>query len=236
MLHDFTFNGRSAAEMSIYIGNKSGFDIPKRSVEKVSVPGRNGDIIIDNGCYENIKITYHALLDSRSRKFGNQAEHLRKVKAWLSGGFGRYCRLSDTYDNEAFRLGAFVDVVNIKRLDDNFAECDIAFDCVPLRYLYSGENPVAMTEDGSIYNPTDITAKPIIKINAEGSVTLSVNGKEISINDISNSVTLDCAQLRAIDVDNYKVRGIFPEFAAGNNDISFSGATSIEIIPRWCCL
>lgn len=236
MLHEFTYNGKSSREMGIYIGNKSGLDMARRSTEKIDVPGRNGAVIIDNGSYENMTITYHALLDHR--EFSSAAEHLRKVKLWLSGNLGAYGRLTDTYDVDVYRMAAYIDLLNIKRQNRDFCECDIKFDTKPLRYLKSGDRTVRLSGSTALYNPTNQPAKPLIDVYGSGDITMDVNGRAYTLKGLTGHMMIDCEEMIAYDGVtslNRKISG-FPELRAGNNTISVSGALTAEIIPRWASL
>ena len=57
-----TFDGVSLKDFGVYINGNQTYNAPARSRTYVSVPGRNGDLIIDNGRYENTELVYHAFI------------------------------------------------------------------------------------------------------------------------------------------------------------------------------
>ena len=57
-----TFAGRSSEDFKAHISGSGTFVSPTRDVESIAVPGRNGDLHIDQGRYENINITYPAFI------------------------------------------------------------------------------------------------------------------------------------------------------------------------------
>ena len=54
----FTFNGVSSATFGLLVSNITNFGAPARVVEKVQVPYRNGDLLLDTGTYNNYIVTY----------------------------------------------------------------------------------------------------------------------------------------------------------------------------------
>lgn len=113
---------------------------------------------------------------------------------------------------------------------------EITFDCMPQRFLVSGEQEQAVASGGILYNPTDQNALPLITITGSGSGTLTVNGTAYTISSISTSVTLDCETLRAYSGTTPKDSTVsgFPVLVPGVNTISFSsGITAVTIRPRW---
>ena len=57
-MNSFTFNGISSADMGLIVENKDIYSLPARDISLVSVPGRNGDVIIDNNRWQNVTISY----------------------------------------------------------------------------------------------------------------------------------------------------------------------------------
>ena len=58
MIHDFSFNGKSLFDFGVIVTNSPEWVVPQRDVTSVSIPGRSGDLIIDNGRYNNLSIPY----------------------------------------------------------------------------------------------------------------------------------------------------------------------------------
>lgn len=152
------FDGESAAAHGLMISGSGTFDAAERDVEMVSIPGRSGDLIVDNGRYKNIPVSYPA---SISTDFPGRAEGIR---AWLGSKIG-YCRLEDDYDPDHFRLGRFQGPL---RFTPGFlnrtAECTLTFDCKPQRFLKSGERSIPVTNGMVLQNPTGFPALPLIEV------------------------------------------------------------------------
>ena len=58
----FVYNGVSSLDMGLRIESKNVFSAPEYDVTFQSIPGRNGDLILPNGRYPNVQVTYSCLL------------------------------------------------------------------------------------------------------------------------------------------------------------------------------
>lgn len=106
----------------------------------------------------------------------------------------------------------------------------------------SAENTVDVTyeslENGCIYNPTEFTALPLIRVYGTAAGTLTVGNTVVKIKSITEYVDLDCElqdAFKGITNCNGNVYAPdFPTLPPGGTGISFSGGiTKIEIKPRW---
>lgn len=52
-----TFNGKNIADFSAFWDGSKLFDTPEKDVEFISVVGRNGDLSVSNGRFNNLEIT-----------------------------------------------------------------------------------------------------------------------------------------------------------------------------------
>lgn len=167
----FWFDGRSAAEFGISISGSETFNAAERDVETVSIPGRNGDLIVDKGRYKNVPVSYPA---SICDDFAANAEAAR---AWLGSRVG-YCRLEDDYDPEHFRLARFQGPLSFTPgFLNKTAEATIRFDCKPQRFLKSGDEPIPLELNGvtTVSNFTAFPAKPLIKVKCSEDFTVTID-------------------------------------------------------------
>ena len=54
----FTFDGIDSKKYGVYITGEAVYNAPERDVEVISIPGRNGAYLLDNGRFSNITVTY----------------------------------------------------------------------------------------------------------------------------------------------------------------------------------
>lgn len=186
MQNSIIFGGIDSADFGIYIGGEGTFDAPKRDVEMISIPGRNGAFALDKGRFENIKVTYSAFNHEPDlATFSAQLEGFRNAICSQKG----YQRLTDTFHPDEYRMAAYIDGLEIKPIEYNTAATfDIIFDCKPQRYLLSGEEAIDVSSGDTITNPTLFEAAPMLEV--EGYGTIAFNGYEI---ELENAVMGDLA-------------------------------------------
>jgi len=139
----------------IYVDAAISFNKPAKRVSTYSVPGRNGDLVIDEGTFDNVLITYPVFEKST---FPTEFDEIVNYLASLEG----YQKIECSNDPQHYRLGRFVVPQNptAKRLNrDGYWQ--LSFDCKPQRWLLSGE------EDTEIdANPIDEYSGDIVSIDA----------------------------------------------------------------------
>lgn len=232
MLSDFTFNGTNSTEFGLYIKNKSVHKSAARKLSFEFVPGRDGDIIQDEGGYENIEITYNVRTPEYVSKIDDIANWLSPIT---------YCRLLDSDDASKYRLGVCTSGVEWEHAGQGFGDCSLTFNCKPYRYLISGQDTVTLTAAGTLTNPTSYKSLPYIKITGSGNVTLAINSNSYLLTSISPNIEIDSEMMnvyRGTTLLNSKASfDEFPVLSPGSNSISWTGTvTKVEIIPRWRCL
>lgn len=161
----FTFNGVSSLTKGLYVSGSGTFNAPEKDYEVVSVPGRSGDLLIDNERFKNVDLVYPAII------FENYLASTSNIRNWLLSADG-YCRLEDTYHTDEFRLAYFVGPIDIETLLLQAGECEVTFKCKPQRYLKTGETiytPYDTEESLTttpfyINNPTSFPSRPIVYI------------------------------------------------------------------------
>lgn len=231
MINFIVFNGQKLKDYGVFISGEAVFDAPKRDTTSVKVPGRNGELTLDNGRYENITIKYPAFI---VRSFKERISELRNFVLSQSG----YQRLEDTYHPDEFRLAKWESDFSVKPDEALLAgEFDLKFNCYPQRFLKSGENAIEITSATTIINEQMTTALPLIR--AYGTGTFTINGVTVQITSASSYTDIDCdlqecfKDTLSINCNGNVVLTTFPELQPGENTISMSGITKLEITPRW---
>lgn len=230
LMNEFIFNGQKSSDYGIYISGSGTFDFPERDIEKVSVEGRNGDLIIDNGRFKNISLTYPAFIRQNFKK------NVDGARMWLLADSG-YHKLEDTYHPEIFRMARFSSPTNFTTRFLNLSgECELVFDCKPQRFLKSGNVPIESTGKITLINPTIYEALPIIRVYGS-SGTLMVGNNIIQLPKINEYMDIDSEIQNAYKGTvncNSDMIGDFPSLKAGETGISFEGNIDrIQIVPRW---
>lgn len=241
-LESFTYDEINSLDYGMYVTQKTVWDAPKRVVSMIQVAGRNGDLTIDEGKYENVRVRYTLKCNATTKD-----EFAEKVKAFRNELCSRtgYNRLTDTYNQDEYRMGVFITEFSVTGQFNNTAGVfDIEFNCKPQRFLISGELQTSInTSPATITNPTNFSAKPLISFTGTG--TLGIGDWILTITGLSSQVLyIDCDMMEVykntggiIEGANSLVsinKNTFPKLVPGMNNITkTSGLTNLKITPRW---
>lgn len=233
------FNGISSRDVGIEVETFPTYDVPEREYEAIHVPGRNGDVIIDNGTYKNIQRSYYVSIATYSLSYHQK---LASVAKWLHSSSG-YARLEDSYEPDFYRQAYYKEKVNFENLFNEAGRATINFECKPQKFFKSGEIAIEFTSAGSIQNGTVNIALPKIEVitdNTQGEI--NIGGIRISIAaNAGTSIIIDSELQDAYNNQNVNKNlsitltdGEFPVLKPGKNTISFSGGVQrVLITPRW---
>lgn len=108
MIHYLTFAGKSSRDFGVFISGAKTFGSGTRDFEQISIPGRNGDLLFDNGRFKNVKVSYEAYI---VRDFNT---NYNAFNSWLMSQKG-YARLEDTYQPDFYRLAFSLQVSSLSR-------------------------------------------------------------------------------------------------------------------------
>lgn len=127
------FNGVDLGkECDMFVLGKGAFGAPSRDVTQIHVPGRNGDILVDNGGWNNVDVTY-----SSCCILSNFRENVAKLRGYLLANPG-YHELTDPYNPDEVRYaefrGPFTPEAFTSR-GNNAGMFDLTFNCKPQRFL-----------------------------------------------------------------------------------------------------
>lgn len=152
------FNGINTSAYGIRISGERTFGAPERDETVISVPGKNGDVILDNGRWKNRTVVYECSITEDFEL------NFNSFRAAIMASQG-YQRLEDTYHPEEFYIarvsGALEPDVNIQM---NAGRFTLTFDRKPQRYLKRGEPEVSGVSPLYIFNPTLYASRPIIRV------------------------------------------------------------------------
>lgn len=232
MNHFLTFDGKSTKDFGVYLIGNAVYNAPGREYEKVSVPGRNGDLLIDNGRYSNLELEYNIII------YENFTKNIRGLRNYLASKNG-YFRLEDTYNPSEYRIAKYSNGLELENVrPGDIGTALIYFDCKPQRFLKSGEKAYTFTSNGTIKNPTLMDAKPLVRVYGEGEV--SIGAQTITITTADSYTDIDCelqdAFMGSVNCNpNIQLTsGDFFVLLPGDNGITLgTGITKVEIIPRW---
>lgn len=237
--NSFTYDTINSSDYGVYISGDAVFDAPVAAYEMISIPGRSGDLAIYSGRYENIEVSYPAFI------YKDFKENIRDLRSALMSRHG-YQRISDTYHPDEFRLGVYqggLEVTPAAYLTEG--DFEVVFNCKPQRFLTSGESEVIFTQNGTITNPTEFDAKPLITSFGPGTIGIgnqtivvggSYSGRIYIDTDIMDAWTLSGTTKVPYNHNIIYSGNNPPVLPPGESGISVSGMSEVRITPRWYTL
>ena len=235
----FYFDNESSKDYGLYISGNNTFSGPEMNIEKVSIPGRSGDLFISGDSYKNCDYSYSAFVES---VYGQRRleEKIADIRSWLLSKKG-YKRLEDDYHRDEYRLAMFKGSVNFSTIYFQAGGITITFDCKPQRFLKLGEKPLTYTAGTvTLINPTKFTANPLISVTGTAG-TLTVNSKRVQLLETSG-ITIDSEVEQAYTGTTFKndkvklLDNVFPKLVPGLNTIVVPTGMTITLTPRWYIL
>ena len=160
------FNGISSKDVGIEVETYPRYEIPEKNVTTYEIPGRNGNIVVDNGTFKNAITSYDVSFLTEDGEYNSQ---IHKIAAWLYSPSG-YAILEDSYDIEHYRMARISSSTDFENLFNKAGKATLEFDCKPQRFLKDGDKSrIIKTEinaviSSKLHNPTLFNSNPIIKI------------------------------------------------------------------------
>ncbi len=229
-----TWAGHRSDEFGVIVETVPMQNHPARKMEVVSVPGRNGDLLIPENAWENYEQEYDIFAGDAD---DTAPAAFLDVASWLYGPQG-YAILEDSFSPGYFRMAHFDGPFDVEFNLTRVGRTRIAFNCKPQRFLNSGMTVITLDASGSVTNPTGFTARPNIRIYGTGSVGIGSETIRISEHPYPY-IDVDCesmdARYFANNCNGYvSVTGSeFPTLPAGATGIVLVGVTRVDIQPRW---
>lgn len=213
---------------------------PSKKLEFIDIEGRrNGSLTIDKG-YEDFTLTLECVLVPEEGE--EMVDLARRAKKYLLSGSN--CKLYTNEDADFYLIGTYSSSIDIEEAIENFGLFQAQFRCKPYRFS-NNETNVEITEQNTVINNQYYETSPIIEVVGSGDITIKINSQELILQDIEESITIDCDKMNAERVgstgelinQNQKMFSDFPVLEEGENIISWtlgtgSTLTSITISFR----
>ena len=117
----FTINNKTNKDFNFKVKASNHLIKPKKKLEFISIPGRTGDLILDEGARENFNLVIEGYIDARKTNLKTLCDSLDN---WLNSTTG--------YQNITFDDGTVLKAVLISEIDPvevvkNFGELTLEF-------------------------------------------------------------------------------------------------------------
>lgn len=224
----FIFKNIDSRNMNIICRGPAPLIKPEERVDHIQIPGRSGDLTelqgvdIYNPYIQTIGISVVG------------GDNVPAVCRWLSGTGDVTFSSDPDMAQEARVIGA----VTLEKLSRNLDRWvgQVQFYCQPLKKLGSS-TPVTITGNANVRNNGDVRSFPTIIVNRAGNATqatITVNGKTFIINNFLGyrkiySAAQEVTTWNDATLETKNTSGAFPVLEVGNNTISGTGWSSLEI-------
>lgn len=130
ILRSFYIDGESSSDYGLLITGEAVWNAAAYDYEFVSIPGRSGDLILDNGRFQNITVTYPCVLRDLSK--------MSAVRSWLMSKRG-YHKITDDYNPSEFRMGVVIGGLEVDPFKATSGTFTVSFNCKPQRYIATAD-------------------------------------------------------------------------------------------------
>lgn len=221
----FVYNGVSSIALGLRVESISTAPIPARHYDYITVPGRNGQVIIDRETYEDVRInvSVNMMNDSISR------QQLGKLFDGRQGTLQLSDDMTRVYDVMAIEMPT---IYRMRPSGRNYDSVSMTFVCSPYR-RWVQPSIVTCEESGEQYAYAGtLPGRPEITITptGTGAGTVTINGILIDIDEFSDTIIVDCELMECYFPDNENASansiismGEYPVLTNGNFTIEFDG-------------
>lgn len=234
----FIWKNIDCRSMGIYLSGPAPIVRPEERVNHIQIPGRSGDLTQIEG--ENIFNSYIQTVTIHVKG----GFRVRSVYDWLRGA--DYVTFSGEPDRKqpARIIGAVTLNKHSRNIDTWVGE--VQFYCQPLKENLREEKVTVTTNGSTVRNNGDVIARPMYKVTSSGtSIGLAVAGDGVpavnamTVSDLVSAavIWIDAETMTVWNADRSatiteKSSGEFPVMGIGNNTVSFSNVSSVEIEKR----
>jgi len=232
----FTYKGISAKDMHLRVLNNMSFSSPTRDINMIQVPGRDGDLVMDNGRFNSVIRSIPCRVEVPNGVDVEKA--INNINNWLIDD-GCLHEFEWDGDSEYGYLARVSDDVVSHRLLSRLGTTTIDFRLHPIKYLRSSLIARSVVDGESIMNRFAINAKPILRVEGEGNITIDIGGRPLILERIGNGGCIIDSEAQTItDLAGTitlfeRMRSPFPILKPGNNTITITGNAQISIAPRF---
>lgn len=248
-MHNFKFGGRNLLDFCGRITQAPSHTVAERNCELVEIPGRSGNIYIDNKSYKNVDFDLSIcfmpfLSDLTARQLAYA------VINWLAPLTG-YQIYEDTYNPGYYTKAVLKNIGEIKRELPTLLTATLSFSRLPYWYRIEGKNEIILPNDNSeitLHNPEPFDAPPIFIYRnqnaSNASITLLINNVKTILQPKLNyteqrldGLNLQYKGIKADGSEIFMGPELPQNLKPGENTISvktISGSTEyFSIIPNW---
>ena len=152
----FTFNGKKNTEFGLRVAEGKKITTSSLDVERVTVPGRDGDLLISNNRLNSAELSFPV---NFVKEKGLIATEVYKISEWLN--VAGYKDLTISYDPDFIYRAAYLETFSIEETMRQFGKTTINFVCYPVKFYKQGRTTQKLMNGATLI------------IECKGNVTIS---------------------------------------------------------------
>ena len=117
----FTINNKTNKDFNFKVKSSNHLTKPRKKLEFISIPGRTGDLIIDEGARENFNLVIEGYTDARETNLKALCDNLDN---WLNSATG-YQNI--TFDDGTVLKAVLISEIDVNEVVKNFGELTLEF-------------------------------------------------------------------------------------------------------------
>ncbi|MBP3906719.1 MAG: hypothetical protein J6D12_06310 [Peptostreptococcaceae bacterium] len=117
----FTINNKTNKDFNFKVKSSNHLLRPRKRLEFISIPGRTGDLILDEGARENFNLVIEGYIDGRKSSLKTLSEQL---DLWLNSSKGYQ---SIAFDDGTVLKAVLISEIDINEVVKNFGELTLEF-------------------------------------------------------------------------------------------------------------
>ena len=232
-------------DLGIIINKISPDDVlAEARTEKLTFSNIDGTVYKDNNIHNSYDIDIECTI---SKEF--TYDKIRTIKDILKK---RECELILSNKNNVNQQGNYnkqrvmndikarlISKVDFSKLLSRSGTFILTYEIQPFSELISGRNWINISSEQTLKNLGNYESKPLIKVTATGSVIITYNSKSMKFSKVEKPFIIDC-ELEDVysedgeNLNNYMdVNSDFIPFPEGSFSFQHSGASKVEVMPRW---
>lgn len=231
----FTYNGKNSwDDFKLLIS----FDVELASSEPdvtaAEVPGRDGDVLIDNHRNKSVTQTF-SLASAQPHPQGT--EMMRQAIEWLRADVGIHDFELSSEPDYIRHASVLAAVSTTVKQDGVYGSVTFSFE--PRRYLKEGLTDTAITSGTTLKNLGTIPSQPKITLVGTGDCQLTIGDSTYKFKGIDSGVVIDSQATSIVRSDGkdyafgWYYETVFPLINPGQSPISWTGSFTGSITPRW---
>ena len=117
----FTINSKTNKDFNFKVKSSNHLLRPKKRLEFISIPGRTGDLILDEGARENFTLIIEGYIDARETNLKTLCDRLDN---WLNSTTGYQ---TITFDDGTILKAVLISEIDTVEVVKNFGELSLEF-------------------------------------------------------------------------------------------------------------